>query len=92
MTHVGIKDLKASLSEYLQRAKSGERIVVTHRGRPIALLSSVEETPAIRAAWRLVESGLAAWAGGKPSGSGKPPRLPGARAAEIVLADRGYTR
>lgn len=88
MTNVGVKALKDSLSEYLHRASAGERIVVTDRGRPLALLSRVEETRAVQNAWRLVESGLATWAGGKPRGSVKPPRLPGARAAEVVLEDR----
>lgn len=88
MTHVGVKALKDSLSDYLRRASAGERIVVTDRGRPLALLSRVEEPPEVRSAWRLVESGLASWTGGKPRGSADPPRLPGARAAEIVLEDR----
>lgn len=88
MTRVGVKALKDSLSEYLHRASAGERILVTDRGRPLALLSGVEETPAARNAWRLVESGRASWAGGKPQGSTKPPRVTGARAAEIVLEDR----
>lgn len=89
MTHVGVKALKDSLSEYLHRAHAGEKIVVTDRGRPLALLSRVEETPAAQAAWRLVETGVANWSGGKPKGSAKPPRLPTARAAEIVIEDRG---
>ena len=44
---VGIRDLKAKLSEHVQRAADGETIVVTDRGRPVARLvpydtSSVE--------------------------------------------------
>jgi prevent-host-death family protein len=31
--NVGVRELKAHLSEYVERAASGERIVVTHRGR-----------------------------------------------------------
>ncbi|MFZ9016301.1 MAG: type II toxin-antitoxin system Phd/YefM family antitoxin [Ilumatobacteraceae bacterium] len=33
---VGVRDLKANLSEYLGRAAAGEEIVVTDRNRPIA--------------------------------------------------------
>jgi prevent-host-death family protein len=88
MTQVGVKALKDSLSEYVHRASEGERIVITDRGRPVALLSRVNETRATRAAWRLVESGMATWAGGKPRGSANPPRIPGSRAAEIVIEDR----
>lgn len=32
----GIRDLKAHLSEYLERVRGGEEIVVTDRGRPVA--------------------------------------------------------
>lgn len=36
--NVGIRDLKARLSEYLERVERGEIINVTSRGRPIAQL------------------------------------------------------
>ncbi len=39
MTDVGVRELKARLSEYLKRAAEGEVIRVTDRGRPRALLS-----------------------------------------------------
>lgn len=35
---VGVRDLKDSLSAYLRRARAGEHIVVTERGRPVAKL------------------------------------------------------
>jgi len=37
----GVADLKARLSEYLARVKSGEEVLVTDRGRPIARLVPV---------------------------------------------------
>lgn len=39
MTDVGVRELKARLSEYLERAARGEVIRVTERGRPKAMLS-----------------------------------------------------
>lgn len=39
---VGIRELKARLSEYVGRAAAGERIVVTDRGRPVAHLVPLE--------------------------------------------------
>lgn len=42
MTEIGIETLKARLSEYLERAREGERILITERGRSIALLSPIE--------------------------------------------------
>ena len=38
---VGVRDLKAKLSEYLERVERGEIISVIHRGRPVALLVPV---------------------------------------------------
>jgi prevent-host-death family protein len=35
---VAIRELKAKLSAYLQRAAAGELITVTDRGRPVAVL------------------------------------------------------
>ena len=34
--NVGVRELKAKLSEYLGRAASGEEVVVTDRGRMVA--------------------------------------------------------
>ncbi|MFT5203244.1 MAG: prevent-host-death family protein [Candidatus Aldehydirespiratoraceae bacterium] len=39
--NVGIRDLKAHLSEYVGRAADGEQIVVTDRGRPVAQLTAL---------------------------------------------------
>ncbi len=38
MVTVGVKDLKNRLSHYLRLVRSGELVVVTDRGRPIAEL------------------------------------------------------
>ena len=39
---VGIRELKAHLSEYVGKAAAGEHIVVTDRGRPVAQLSGLD--------------------------------------------------
>ncbi len=89
MIKVGIRTLKDQLSRYLKRASQGERIVVTDRGKPIALLCSISEGEAARSVWRMVESGVARWDGGKPRGSASPPRIKGKTTAEVLLEDRG---
>lgn len=38
---VAVRELKAKLSAYLQRAAAGERITVTDRGRPVAVIGPV---------------------------------------------------
>ena len=40
---VGIRELKAKLSEYLAKASAGQNVIVTDRGKPIAKISSLEE-------------------------------------------------
>ena len=37
--NVGIRELKARLSHYVRVAREGERILITDRGRPVAVLS-----------------------------------------------------
>ncbi len=44
---VGVRDLKAKLSEYLGRAAGGESIVVTDRGIPVARIVPIEGAGAI---------------------------------------------
>ncbi|MDE2751923.1 MAG: type II toxin-antitoxin system prevent-host-death family antitoxin [Gemmatimonadota bacterium] len=51
---VGIRELKAKLSEYVSRAANGELIVVTDRGRPVARLVGLESASVIE---RGVEEG-----------------------------------
>ena len=40
---VGVRDLKAHLSAYLRRAAAGERITVTERGQPVAVIGPVPQ-------------------------------------------------
>lgn len=88
MTRIGVRVLKGDLSEFLRRAGEGEWIVITHRGRPVALPAPFAQDAPARGAWEFVAAGRASWSGGKPRGSQRPPRLKGNRSAEIVLEDR----
>ncbi|MDE0699599.1 MAG: type II toxin-antitoxin system prevent-host-death family antitoxin [Acidimicrobiaceae bacterium] len=42
--NVGIRELKAHLSEYVGRAAGGENIIVTDRGKPIAQIVGLSGT------------------------------------------------
>lgn len=42
MSVVGVRELKNRLTQYLVRAKRGEEVIVTERGKPIALLQSIQ--------------------------------------------------
>jgi len=39
---IGIRELKDRLSEILHRANAGEKITITHHGRPLCEISPVE--------------------------------------------------
>lgn len=73
MIEVGIRALKARLSELVHRAASGETVLVTERGRPVAELGPhrlAELSPRLTELVRRGEITLAS----------KPPRLPRPRA------------
>lgn len=59
MTTVSISELKASLSEYVGRVRSGEEVLLTDRGVPVAKLSplSVQADPGAAMAG-LIRAGL----------------------------------
>ncbi len=42
MSTVGVKELKNRLTQYLRRAKQGEEVVITERGKPIALIQPIQ--------------------------------------------------
>ena len=67
MATVGIRELKARLSAYVALAESGETVVVTDRGHPVAELRPVGWPSALDA---LVDAGLAT----RPAARSRLPR------------------
>ena len=89
MSAVGIRELKTGLSKYLKRVARGERITVTERGRPVAILAPIEE-PSSALLQGMIAAGSARWSGGKPRGSARPARLrSGPSVAQAIAEDRG---
>lgn len=89
MMSVGVRELKARLSLYLKRATAGERIVITDRGRAIAIISPAKQDSDLAQVEKLVSYGMARWGGGKPKGSSRPARLKGLPSvAETIIEDR----
>ena len=84
---VGIRELKQRLSEYLDRAAHGERIIVTHRGRPRAMIGPLPGGDNVR---RGVEEG---WiTPPRVAGPLPPPPQRGRASAsvrEMLAEDRG---
>ena len=62
MYSVGIRELKNKLSQYLRYARQGERLIVTERGKPIAIIQPVDtlEHPSFpeQALARLAQEGM----------------------------------
>lgn len=66
MEKAGIRELKAKLSSYIEKAAKGEQIVVTDHGVEVAVIIPVSSER--RALMALVRKGRAQWSGGKPEG------------------------
>lgn len=87
---VGIREFKAHLSRYLRRVETGEMLIITDHGRPIARLFPA----AIRLEDRMqamVDAGLAEWNGelGAPADFAPTIRISeGQTLAEMILEDR----
>jgi prevent-host-death family protein len=67
---IGIREFKAQLSQYLQRVKSGESLVITERGRPIGRIVPTGRDLHSRLQG-MVAAGLCAW-NGKRYAPGEP--------------------
>ena len=87
MTTVAVRELKNRLSEYLRKVKAGERVVITERGRAIAMISAAE-TPVDEEIDALVRERAARWTGGKPQGARRPAKIKGPSVADAVIEDR----
>ena len=85
MTSVGVRELKARLSRYIEIARGGEEVVVTARGREVAVLVPV--TKERKALKRLSESGEARMHKGKPKGA-RGVKVKGKPLADTVLENR----
>lgn len=85
---VGIRELKAQLSRYIQQVRAGETVIITDRGKPIGRIVPNEPSTEERLK-ELEQSGLIAW-----SGRGLQPVRPVAltrgekTVAEMLLEDR----
>jgi prevent-host-death family protein len=88
MVTVGIRQLKNRLSYYLRRVKTGERLLVTERGKSVAVLSPPVETASDQRVEAMLREGVAEWGGGKPRGSSRPARVKGPPVSQTVLEGR----
>lgn len=85
---VGIRDLKARLSEYLRRVKQGDVVIITEHGKPVGRIVPEEETVEGKMN-RLAATGRYSWSGKKmvvhePIAENKS----GYSIAEMIIEDR----
>ncbi len=85
---VGIRELKARLSKYMQRVQEGETVIITERGKPVGQIIPISSAPEQKLA-DLQQAGLVMWNGRK-----LPPYRPTVRArgkktvADLLIEDR----
>ena len=94
MHAVGVRDLKSRLTHYLRLIKGGEKVMVTERGKPIALIRPLDESESLTS----IEERLAALAKQGlirlPTKKGqfdlktRPIKSKGKLASRIVIEDR----
>lgn len=82
---VGIKELKAKLSSYVDRVHSGEQVIITAHGEEVAMLVPISRERRIIKS--LMESGLAQWSGDKPRGL-EGVAIKGKPLSETILEER----
>jgi prevent-host-death family protein len=92
MREIGVRDLKASLSEVLRSVGRGEQVRVTMRGKPLADIVPAGTSRADDRLTALITEGRVT-----PASQPRPPRPPrlvkAARSAsELVLAERDEDR
>lgn len=92
MSAVGIKELKNRLTQYLRRIKEGEEVIVTERGKPIALIQPIQaaEHPVTLEARlaRLAAQGLVTLPTHKPLNRVRLARVSGPPISKNILEDR----
>ena len=79
---VGIRDLKARLSEYIRQVRSGQTVVITDHGRVVGRILPAEQ-PLEERLRSLQEAGLLAWSGQTL----EPIEPPAVNRSEHTLAD-----
>jgi prevent-host-death family protein len=88
MDEIGVRELKATLSDVLRRVSRGEQVRVTVRGRPVADIVPAGMSPGDEELRTLIARGRVG-----PPARARPRRAPrladaGRLASELVLAER----
>ena len=89
MTTVGLRELKARLSHYLNCAAQGEQVTITRRGKIIGVLLAPDQAPPRKKTLdELVAEGFLLRRGAKWTRLPEPIRLKGKPLSEYVIEGR----
>jgi prevent-host-death family protein len=92
MSTVGVKELKNRLTQYLRRTKQGEEVVVTERGKPIAVIQPIQSAaPVVSLQARLAKlaaQGLVTLPTRKPLRKVRMVKVSGPPISRAILEDR----
>lgn len=89
-SHVGSRELKTRLGQYLRQVRGGRTIIVTDRGEPVAELRPLPKTKETKAEiWaRLVREGRVAPFREGPLPHFEPIKIKGKPLSETIIEDR----
>ncbi len=92
MSTVGIKELKNRLTQYLRRTKLGEEVVVTERGKPIAVIQPIHSAAPLMSLQarlaKLAAQGLVSLPTRKPLKKVRTVKVSGPPISRTILEDR----
>ncbi len=92
MSTVGIKELKNRLTQYLRQTKQGDEIIITERGKPIAVIYPIQAAPQLASLEarlaKLSAQGRVALPTHKPLKNIRPVKISGPPISESILEDR----
>jgi prevent-host-death family protein len=86
MKSVGIKELKAKLSSYINEIRTGQKIIITDHGEEVAFISPLSNE--YRIIQLLEKSGKVQWSKGKPRGLDNRVTLEGEPLSVTILEER----
>ena len=92
MSTVGVKELKNRLTYYLRRTKQGEEVVITERGKPIALIQPMQSAKRVASLEarlaRIAAQGLITLPTRQPLPRVRLAKATGTPTSQLILEDR----
>ncbi|MBI1873589.1 MAG: type II toxin-antitoxin system prevent-host-death family antitoxin [Acidobacteria bacterium] len=89
---LGLRDANQHFSKAIRAVRGGKEVVLTERGRPIAIIKPVREEPSEEAALRaMADEGLIrlpSRTGPTPAPRWKPARVKGKPLSQTIVEDR----